>query len=190
VSGRVEQFVLKVGDIVSPVMRPAGVLIPAEAGRKALFAGFGQLEAQVIKVGMAAEATCVSKPLTVIPMVVTAVQDYIAAGQVRAGEQLIEAQQVTRPGTLLATLEPLYEGGLDGDARQQLHCECLYRQPRAAGNGEVGIFHPHLSPHRRHGRGRARHHPARASLAASGPDLGVLRALTRLSISSLSSAPP
>jgi multidrug resistance efflux pump len=114
VSGRVEQFVLKVGDIVSPVMRPAGVLIPAEAGRKALFAGFGQLEAQVIKVGMAAEATCVSKPLTVIPMVVTAVQDYIAAGQVRAGEQLIEAQQVTRPGTLLATLEPLYEGGLGG----------------------------------------------------------------------------
>jgi multidrug resistance efflux pump len=114
VSGRVEQFILKVGDVVSPVMRPGGLLIPAEGGRKALFAGFGQLEAQVIKVGMAAEATCVSKPLTIIPMVVTAVQDYIAAGQVRAGEQLVEAQQVTRPGTLLVTLEPLYEGGLDG----------------------------------------------------------------------------
>jgi multidrug resistance efflux pump len=114
VSGRVEQFILRVGDIVSPVMRPAGVLIPAEAGRKALHAGFGQLEAQVMKVGMAAEATCVSKPLTIIPMVVTGVQDYIAAGQIRAGEQLIEAQQVTTPGTLLVTLEPLYEGGLDG----------------------------------------------------------------------------
>lgn len=114
VSGRVEQFTLRVGDIVSPVMRPAGVLIPAEAGRKALFAGFGQLEAQVMKVGMAAEATCVSKPLTIIPMVVTAVQDYIAAGQIRAGEQLVEAQQVTKPGTLLVTLEPLYGGGLDG----------------------------------------------------------------------------
>ncbi len=114
VSGRVEQFILRVGDIVNPFMRPGGVLIPAEAGRKALFAGFGQLEAQVMKVGMAAEATCVSKPLTIIPMVVTAVQDYIAAGQVRAGEQLIEAQQVTRPGTLLVFLEPLYEGGLEG----------------------------------------------------------------------------
>jgi multidrug resistance efflux pump len=114
VSGRVEQFVLKVGDIVTPIMRPAGLLIPAEAGRKALFAGFGQLEAQVIRAGMAAEATCISKPLTVIPMVVTSVQDYIAAGQLRAGEQLIEAQQVTKPGTLLVTLEPLYEGGLDG----------------------------------------------------------------------------
>jgi multidrug resistance efflux pump len=114
VSGRVEQFILRIGDLVSPVMRPAGLLIPAEGGRKALFAGFGQLEAQVMKVGMAAEVTCVSKPLTIIPMVVTAVQDYIAAGQVRAGEQLIEAQQVTKPGTLLVTLEPLYEGGLEG----------------------------------------------------------------------------
>ena len=114
VSGRVEQFVLRVGDIVNPFMRPGGVLIPADAGRKGLQAGFGQIEAQVIKVGMAAEATCVSKPLTIIPMVVTGVQDYIAAGQIRAGEQLIDAQQVTRPGTLLVFLEPLYENGLDG----------------------------------------------------------------------------
>jgi hypothetical protein len=53
---------------------------------------------------------------TVIPMVVTQVQDFIAAGQFRAGEQLIDAQQVTRPGTLLVFLEPLYEGGLDGVA--------------------------------------------------------------------------
>lgn len=114
VSGRVEQFILRVGDVVNPFMRPGGVLIPVEAGRKALQAGFGQIEAQVIKVGMAAEATCVSKPLTIIPMVVTAVQDYIAAGQIRAGEQLFEVQQMTRPGTLLVFLEPLYEGGLDG----------------------------------------------------------------------------
>ena len=41
---------------------------------------------------MIAEVTCVSKPFHVIPMVVTDVQDYIAAGQVRAGDQLIEAQ--------------------------------------------------------------------------------------------------
>ena len=114
VSGRVEQFILRVGDIVSPIMRPGGILIPTDGGRKALHAGFNQIEAQVMKIGMAAEVTCVSKPLTVIPMVVTAVQDYIAAGQVRAGEQLIEAQQVTRPGTLLVSLEPLYTGGLDG----------------------------------------------------------------------------
>ena len=65
-----------------------------------------------MKVGMIAEVTCVSKPFTVIPMVVTDVQDYIAAGQFRGGEQLIDPQQVTRPGTLVF-LEPLYEGGLD-----------------------------------------------------------------------------
>ena len=114
VSGRVEQFILQVGDIVNPLIRPAGVLIPREAGRNALHAGFGQLEAQVMHVGMVAEATCASKPVTIIPMVVTGVQDYIAAGQIRAGEQLIDPQQVTRMGTLLAILEPLYEDGLNG----------------------------------------------------------------------------
>jgi len=47
-------------------------------------------------------------------MVVTNVQDYIAAGQFRGGEQLVEAQQVVKPGTLLVFLEPLFKGGLDG----------------------------------------------------------------------------
>ena len=114
VSGRVEQFFLRVGDIVNPLMRPAGVLIPEGAGQQGLQAGFGQIEGQIMKAGMIAEATCVSKPFTVIPMVVTNVQDYIAAGQFRGGEQLIDPQQVTRPGTLLVFLEPLFKGGLDG----------------------------------------------------------------------------
>ena len=112
--GRVEQFTLRVGDVVNPFMRPAGVLIPREAGRVALQAGFSQIEAQVLKVGMVAEVACLSKPWVVIPMVVTSVQDFIAAGQVRGGEQLLEAQLVAKPGTLLAFLEPLYPGGLDG----------------------------------------------------------------------------
>ena len=112
VSGRVEQFTLRVGDIVNPLMRPAGVLIPDGAGERGLQAGFGQIEAQVIEPGMIAEVTCVSQPWTIIPMVVTAKQDFIAAGQFRGGEQLVDPQQVTRPGTILASLEPLYEGGL------------------------------------------------------------------------------
>ena len=114
VDGRVEQFALRVGDIVNPLMRPAGILVPEGAGQRVLHAGFGQIEAQIMKVGMIAEVTCASKPWSIIPMVVTEVQDYIAAGQFRGGEQLIEAQQVTRPGTLLVTLEPLYKGGLVG----------------------------------------------------------------------------
>lgn len=114
VAGHIEQFALQIGDLVNPFMRPAGVLIPATAGRKALQAGFSQLEAQVLKVGMAAEVACISKPWTIIPMVVTDVQEFIAAGQFRAGDQLVDAQQVQRPGTVLVFLEPLYEGGLDG----------------------------------------------------------------------------
>jgi multidrug resistance efflux pump len=114
VSGRVEQFALRVGDIVNPFMRPAGVLIPEGAGQRVLFAGFGQIEAQIMKEGMIAEVTCVSKPFTVIPMVVTNVQDFIAAGQFRGGEQLVDAQQIVKPGTLLVQLEPLYKGGLEG----------------------------------------------------------------------------
>jgi multidrug resistance efflux pump len=114
VSGRIEQFALQVGDIVNPFMRPAGILIPDGAGRRGLIAGFGQIEAQVMRAGMVAEVTCISVPWTIIPMVVTDVQDYIAAGQFRGGEQLVDAQSVTRPGTILTVLEPLYEGGLAG----------------------------------------------------------------------------
>jgi len=114
VNGRVEQFALRVGDIVNPFVRPAGVLVPSDAGRRALFAGFGQIEAQILKIGMIAEVTCGSKPWTIIPMVVTSVQDYIAAGQFRGGEQLVDPQQVTRPGTILVQLEPLYTRGLEG----------------------------------------------------------------------------
>lgn len=114
VDGRVEQFVLRPGDMVNPMMRPAGVLIPSGAGQRVLHAGFGQIEAQVMKVGMIAEVTCASKPWTIIPMVVTEVQDYVATGQFRGGEQLIDVQQVTKPGTLLVSLEALYKGGLEG----------------------------------------------------------------------------
>jgi multidrug resistance efflux pump len=114
VSGRVEQFALRVGDIVNPFMRPAGVLVPTDAGQRILFAGFGQLEAQIMRVGMVAEVTCVSKPWKIIPMVVTNVQGYIAAGQFRVGEQLVDPQQVAKQGTLVVHLEPLYKGGLEG----------------------------------------------------------------------------
>lgn len=114
VTGRVEQFTLRVGDVVNPFMRPGGVLIPQEAGRNSVQAGFGQVEAQVLKIGMTAEVACASKPWAIIPMVVTGTQDFIAAGQIRAGEQLLDAQQAARPGTILVILEPLYAGGLDG----------------------------------------------------------------------------
>ncbi|GLS39428.1 hemolysin D [Mesorhizobium tianshanense] len=114
VSGTVQQFTLRQGDVVNPMLRPAGILVPAEAGRQALVAGFGQIEAQVIRTGMIAEVTCIGKPFTIIPMVVTQVQDAIASGQFRPTDQLIDVTQTVRPGTITAFLEPLYAGGLEG----------------------------------------------------------------------------
>ncbi len=153
VNGRVEQFFLRVGDIVNPLMRPAGILIPEGAGQHGLQAGFGQIEAQIMKPGMIAEVTCVSKPFTVIPMVVTSVQDYIAAGQFRGGEQLIDAQQVARPGTLLVFLEPLYQGRSRWrDAGQQLHRQRLFQQSRH----HCCKRHRHLAGHHASRRGRPR----------------------------------
>jgi multidrug resistance efflux pump len=114
VDGRVDQFVLKVGDIVQPApfTRAAGILIPEGAGENQLAAGFNQIEAQVLKVGMVAEATCVTKPMTIIPLVVTREQNVIAAGQVTATDLLTDLQKITKPGTVTVWLEPLYEGGL------------------------------------------------------------------------------
>ncbi len=114
VAGSVQQFGLRPGDIVNSMLRPAGILIPAEAGRVSLVAGFGQIEAQVLKTGMIAEATCIGKPFTIIPMVVTGVQDVIAAGQIRPTEQLVDVAQLSKPGTLTVFLEPLYPGQLEG----------------------------------------------------------------------------
>ncbi len=114
VDGTVSQFVLRPGDIVNPLMRPAGVLIPADSQQERIVAGFSQIEAQVMKPGMVAEAFCPSVPFTIIPLVVTDVQNVIASGQVSAGSQLFDTSQAaTKQGTVTVMLEPLYEGGLD-----------------------------------------------------------------------------
>lgn len=114
VTGTLQQFTLRPGDVLNTMLRPAGILVPIEAGRGRLIAGFGQIEAQVVKPGMVAEATCVGKPFEIIPLVVTEVQDVIAAGQLRPTDQLIDVQQMARPGTLTVFLQPLFPGGLDG----------------------------------------------------------------------------
>ncbi|WP_422375589.1 HlyD family secretion protein [Roseibium sp.] len=112
VDGTVSQFVLRKGDIVNPLMRPAGVLIPADAQRERIIAGFGQIEAQVLKEGMVAEAFCGAVPFTIIPLVVTEIQTQIASGQVSTGGSLYDASQSVKPATITTLLEPLYEDGL------------------------------------------------------------------------------
>ena len=114
VTGTVQQFTPRPGDVVNPMLRPAGILVPTEAGRLALVAGFGQIAAQVIKPGMIAEVTCIGKPLSIIPMVVAQVQDVIASGQFRPSDQIVDVLQTARPGTITTFLVPLYAGGLEG----------------------------------------------------------------------------
>lgn len=114
VAGTVQQFTLRRGDVVNAMLRPAGILVPEGAGQGTLIAGFGQIEAQVMKKGMIAEATCIGKPFTIIPMVVIEVQQVIATGQIRTSDQLIDVQQTAQPGTLTVFLQPLFAGGLDG----------------------------------------------------------------------------
>ncbi|MEM9575489.1 MAG: biotin/lipoyl-binding protein [Pseudomonadota bacterium] len=112
-SGRVEQFALQVGDIVNPILRPAGILVPEGSGHARFQAGFPQISAQVVKKGGVAEIMCISKPFTIVPMVIVEVQDVIAAGQIRPTDSLVDAQPQNTPGTIVAFLEPIYPGQTD-----------------------------------------------------------------------------
>lgn len=114
IDGTLTQFTLRPGDILNPMIRTAGVLIPKNAGRGYLQAGFSQIEAQVLKPGMTAEALCYSQPFKVIPMVVTGVQSVIATGQFQATDRLVDPAAAPPPGSVLTFLEPIFEGGFDG----------------------------------------------------------------------------
>jgi multidrug resistance efflux pump len=117
VDGQLIQFFLQSGDVVNPILRPAGLLIPNDdlaSGGSAVQAAFNQLAAPIVKPGTVAEITCHSRPFTIVPMVVTAVQPVIASGQIRPTDQLIDLQDRARPGSLTAQLRPLYPGGMEG----------------------------------------------------------------------------
>ena len=112
-SGTVTQFKLKPGDIVNPILRPAGILVPEGSGVGRFQAGFGQIATQVLKPGMLMEITCASKPLTIIPMKIVEIQGAIAGGQLRPTDQLIDIRDRARPGTVMTVIEPLFEGHAD-----------------------------------------------------------------------------
>lgn len=112
-NGMLQQFALRPGDVVNPMLRPAGILVPERAAT-ALLGGFGQVESQVIKEGMIGEVTCIAIPWSIIPVVVTEVQPVIASGQIKPTETLVDLQQMARPGTITVIMEPLHQGQLDG----------------------------------------------------------------------------
>ncbi len=108
VDGTVKQFLLKPGDIVNPILRPAGVLVPEVTGQGRYAAAFGQISASVLKPGMLVEITCPSKPLTIIPTFIEELQGVIAAGQFRPGDVLLDQQDRSRPGTVTVFLAPIF----------------------------------------------------------------------------------
>lgn len=112
-NGTVKQFKLQVGDIVNPILRPAGILVPDGSGVGRFQVGFDQIATQILKPGMLMEITCASKPLTIIPMEITEIQGAIAGGQLRPTDQLIDIRERARPGTVMAVIEPLFEGHAD-----------------------------------------------------------------------------
>ncbi len=143
IDGRIEQFTLRPGDIVNPILRPAGILVPADAGRGEFVAGFPQVTAQVIRQGGLAEIACASKPFTIVPMVITQVQDVIPSGQVRPSDQLLDPQRQFRPGTVTAFLEPLYPGMADGipPGSRCLANAYTYNHDRLENDETLGFFH-------------------------------------------------
>jgi multidrug resistance efflux pump len=139
--GVVQQFALRAGDVVNPMLRPAGILVPDRAVT-GLAAGFGQIEAQIIKVGMVGEVTCPAIPFTVIPVVVADVQDVIAAGQIRPTDQLQDVSTFARPGTITAIIEPLFEGALDRLPQGSSCIANAYTSNHdALQDPEIGAFH-------------------------------------------------
>ena len=66
-----------------------------------------QLATQVIDVGSLAEVVCLSRPFEVITMVVTRVQPVVAAGPLRPSDNVLDALERARPGTLTVVMEPL-----------------------------------------------------------------------------------
>ncbi|MBX2833299.1 MAG: biotin/lipoyl-binding protein [Rhodospirillales bacterium] len=108
IKGKVQQFALQNGDFVSPILRPAGILIPEKEEETIFQAGFNQIATQVIKPGVISEVSCASLPFEIIPMVITDVQPVIATGQFRPSDQLLDITERAKAGTFLAKMVPLY----------------------------------------------------------------------------------
>ena len=132
VAGRVEQFFLRVGDIVNPLMRPAGILIPEGAGQRCAAGRLRTDRGPGHEAGHGGGGH----------MRLEAVDHHPDGRHKRAG--LHRGRSVPRrraasrsperretghdPGVPGAALQGRARGG---DGGQQLHRQCLYQQPRA-----------------------------------------------------------
>lgn len=113
VDGILQQFAVQPGDVVNPVLRSAGILVPPEFSDGLFQAGFNQMAGQVVQPGMLAEMTCMSLPFKIVPMRVKTVMPFIAAGQFRPSDNLLDVQDRARPGTITVLFEEIFEGSTD-----------------------------------------------------------------------------
>ena len=136
-AGRLEQFTLRPGDLVNPMIRTAGLLVPEGAGRNQFVAGFDQISAEVLEVGMIGEITCPSRPMDVIPVYVTEVQDVFASGQFRPSDNLADVTSMNAPGTVIVFMAPIFQGDL-GKITLGSCWAVTDRACAAAGTGRAG----------------------------------------------------
>jgi hypothetical protein len=81
---------------------------------------------------MIGEVACIAMPWQIVPVVVTQVQDVVAAGQIRATDLLVGVEQMAKPGTITVLLEPLFEGALEGLPRGSSCISNLYTSTHEA----------------------------------------------------------
>ncbi len=137
--GELQQFALQAGDFVTAIGRPAGVLVPPEVFRNAFVAGFGQISAQQITTGMVGEMTCAAVPFAIIPVRVADVQTFLPSGQFRPSDQLLDIQDMQRPGSFMVSLAPIFEGTADRVPRGASCYATLYTSHHdQLASGEVG----------------------------------------------------
>ena len=77
---------------------------------------------------MIAEATCISKPMTIIPLVVASVQDVIAAGQILQTNQLTDMSKLGAPGTVLVSSNLSIKACSTMFRQAALHRKSLFEQ--------------------------------------------------------------
>ena len=131
VSGRVEQFALRAGDIVNPFMRPAGVLVPAGAGQR-VPAGRFRTDRSADHEGWNGGRSHVR---------IQALDDHPDGGHGRAEfhrrRPVSRRRAIDRPPAGGAagypsgiTRAPLQRRARRRHSGQQLHRQCLFQQPR------------------------------------------------------------
>ena len=114
VDGMVQQFTLRPGDVVNPIIRTGGILVPdahrRRPGRRLRPDRGAGDEGRHDRRGHLHRPS----PSPSCRWWCRRCSSVIAAGQIRPTDQLIDVQQMAQPGTITVFLEPLFAGEMTG----------------------------------------------------------------------------